>query len=132
MSVTEKSYWQARRNRLIESGLCIDCGRNKPTPTSKRCVSCNRRMSGHQRRRNAIIKARNKGAAERYGHVDADGASFQVIGDAIGVSKTRAEQIYHKAIAKVWRECRRLGIDANDIVGRGFSSIALCEKWANE
>lgn len=132
MSVTEKSYWQARRNRLIESGLCIDCGRNKPTPTSKRCVSCNRRMAGHQRRRNAIIKARNEKANLSAGHAGADGCSFQEIGDALGISRTRAEQLYHRAIGKVWRECRRLGIDGAEVFGRGFSAIALCEKWASE
>lgn len=61
-----------------------------------------------------------------------EGATFREIGMALGISRSRAEAIYNRALAKLWRECKRQDIDPSMIVGRGFSSIALCEQWASE
>ena len=98
------------------------------TATTLRCEACKARTAEYSRRHYRKMKAKSRRMSEG-DYVD--GATFSQIGLALGISRSRVEQIYHRAIKKLWRECKRQGIDPGMIIGRGFSAIALCEKWAD-
>ena len=126
--ITEKSYWQLRVERLKAAGLCMHCGKRPHNGTTKRCDECVIRMAEYGKRYYRKCKVNANLLKDRIG----DGATFREIGLALGISRTRAETIYKNALAKLWRECKRRDIDPTMIIARGFSSIALCERYADE
>lgn len=125
VSVSEKSYYVLRRERLTESGLCIECGNRPRKKTARRCVVCTGKMTrAHHRSIGRAVPLRRHEQAT-------DGMmTFTEIGNALGISRSRAEQICYRALHKLQRECERVGLDAGDIMGKGFSMIANCERWA--
>lgn len=52
-----------------------------------------------------------------YNVTGADGYSFDEIAAELGLSRCYVQQIYHRALAKLHRECRRRGISAADVLG---------------
>lgn len=132
MSASPQKTYLERRAALSAAGICIICGKAPRTERSLRCETCSGKHAAYQRRYQSKLNNKRHPDSARYMHMGADGATFQEIGDALGISRSRAEQIYDRAISKLWRECKRLDLDLTDIIGRGFSSLALCEKWASE
>jgi single-stranded DNA-specific DHH superfamily exonuclease len=129
VSVSAKEYWKLRVERLSAAGLCIHCGKKPRTETTKRCADCKNRTAKYSRRH--YEKTKDKAFKMRGGE-HGEGATFAQIGLALGISRTRVEQIYERAILKLHRECTKRGLDANLILGRGFSMIALAERWGDE
>lgn len=127
VSVSAREYWRLRVERLDAAGICIHCGKNPRIDDTKRCGECTKRLSNYNRR--YYNKSKNKAKKLKIGHIE-DGATFREIGLAIGVSRTRAEQIYLRAMDKVAREFKRMGITEADVIGRGFSMLATAEKWS--
>jgi len=44
-----------------------------------------------------------------------DGASLQEVGDALGITRQRAQQLEKKALDKLLRALRRQGVDKTDL-----------------
>lgn len=132
MSAPEKSYHTLRRHRLLASGLCIDCAKAPHTETAKRCKPCSDKVRVRGAKHWRKLKSERNESGTRYAHAPEDGATFGEIADDLGLSRQATQRIFYSALAKVTRECKRRGIDASMIVGRGFSMIAMCEKWAKE
>lgn len=145
MSVREKSYWILRRERLMTSGLCIDCGKAPAKKSAKRCPPCAEKINLYDRNRTrlkrgeaAIKPSPNapKDCPVTQNQVNylvslfPDGMNFGDIGYLIGVSRYRAQVICEGAVAKIYRECLRRGLDADAIIGKGFSMLAVAEKWS--
>lgn len=130
MSANPDRSYLDRRAKLAAAGICITCGKRPRSKTTLRCETCSGKHNASQRRYQKKLNSDYKAARAIYLHAGADGMTFQEIGDAIGVSRTRAEQIYYRAMTKLRRECNRLGLDASHVLGRGFSMLATAEKWA--
>lgn len=120
-----------RRERLTAAGICIDCANKPKKKTSRRCYDCTNKLVSYNR-------ANPKPKRERVKYMSADmaddcgGMTFTDIAKELGISRQRVMQIYFRAIDKVHLECRRSGIDASCIIGRGFSMISQCERWGAE
>lgn len=113
-----------RRAERHAAGLCVDCGRWPHTATSKRCMRCRSKHSSSQR----VYLNRLDPTG---GHTDGL-MTFEQIGTNLNISRERARHIYLRALVKLRRQCKRMGIDANDIVDKGFSMLATAERWADE
>lgn len=116
--------WKSRRARLMSAGLCVDCGRVPRSETAQRCNKCTAKVVARNRPGMAIRRR-----SPNYSTAD-EGMTFTEIGKAMGISRSRAEQICCRALFKLQRACKRAGIDASDIVGKGVSNFASLEKWA--
>lgn len=114
------NYYAEWRRRMESNGVCNRCG-NHPIlkPGRKQCGHC---IEERKEYRRILAEAEE---------MNRPLMTFDEIALSLGISGSRTRVIYANAIRKVYRKCKKLGIDAGDIVGRGFSSIALCEKWAD-
>jgi hypothetical protein len=117
-AMTSAEYTRERRHRLRAAGLCIDCGKYPKIATAQRCLQCNAKQSNRERlRKVGCVSGR-----------EADGPSLREIADELGISPARVQQILTKALYKLRRECRRLGIDASYIVGKPLGMLASAEE----
>lgn len=132
MSAAVDKGYLARRAARSAAGICISCGREPRKETSSRCEGCSAKHNKYQRGYQRKHNINNKKYRALYLHADAEGMTFQEIGDAMGISRTRAEQIYYRAMSKMHKECVRRGIDPSMIIERAFSMLATAEKWAGE
>lgn len=126
MSTNDVLKMQRLRAERSAAGLCIDCGREPRTDISKRGSVCGKKANARQKRY-------WKSLTQSIGGRDDEGEmTFEEIGAEVGLSRERVRIVYLRALTKLRRECDRIGIDPSDIIGRGFSSLALCERWASE
>lgn len=58
---------------------------------------------------------------------DPEAPTVREIASALGISEHMVKHALGTALWKVWRACRRLGIDAGDIVGKPKSMTARLE-----
>lgn len=130
MSVPERSYHSLRRDRLLALGLCIDCGREPHTATAKRCPACGKKLRARGVKHWEKIKKERVDSGTRYEHAPEGGMGFGAIAKELGISRQAAQATFYRALSKFRAECVRRGIDASSIIGKGFSSLALCERWA--
>lgn len=120
-----RAHHRLRRARLIADAMCCDCGRESSQPTNKRCPLCAQKRIQYSRRH------RTKSGTGRGEYARSIGGStFDDIAIELGVSRQRAEQIYHRAIDKLRRACRRHGIDGSAAIGAAESMLARAEIWA--
>ena len=111
-----------RREEKYAAGLCIDCGRNPHKATSKRCIGCGVKAGMRQKR--YVIRLNSYDVPYERAEM-----SFEQIGANLNISRERARHIYLRALEKVRRQCKRMGMDPGDMVERGFSMLARAEQW---
>lgn len=123
MSSRDTIRIRGRRAELEKAGLCIDCGLEPRRETSKRGVVCGARANARQRE---YLKNLDPVDIQ---HADGE-MTFAEIGKVLNLSRERTRHIYLRALVKIRKECKRLGIEYTDVVGKGFSMLATAEKWA--
>lgn len=142
-----RCFWCAQRNsktqqsryrNLVNNGICRTCRRENDRDDRVECRIC-----ANKRRKRDAEHRPPKIATGRV--IENGETSWEKIGEALSLSPERVRQIYIRTMVKLWVACEEFGmdpklldirsalagsVDAVKTIGRGFSSIALCERWA--
>lgn len=121
--MTACEYTRNRRARLKATGLCGDCARRPHKPDSARCHPCASKIAA---KRKASL-ARFAPVPSRYTH---EAETLAAIAAELGISHQAVRQTIATALRKIAKACRRLGIDASDVVGKPASMAARLQEWA--
>jgi len=67
-----------------------------------------------------------------YNTASQDGYSFDEIAVELGISRQRAQQMYHCALRKLRRECLKHGLEPGVILSQRASMLGKAQDFAHE